>query len=355
MWGLRPLRTVEVGNACLENLVKALEERGVVVDRPTPLQWNQAIGTPDFRNDSMMTCMPPRDILLTMGNEIMASANSFRCRYFEYLAYWPLMKQYFDEDPDFLWTQAPRPRLTDKSYKHNYYDEKISLEERLVRTANKDFVTTEVEPMWDAADVMRMGKDLFIQHGLTTNRTAMDWFQRYYPEHRVHAVNFPGDPYPIHIDATFVPLRPGLIINNPQRKLPEEQRAIFEANDWQIVDAAQPAHSEPPEFCYSSVWLSMNCLVLDPLCHLYKFGTDNCTVNMLDPKTVIVEASEVYQQEEMDKLGMNVIPVDLRGAYAFGGGLHCSTADVYREGECLDYFPNRVADPTLVRPEMWND
>ena len=336
MWGLRPLRTVERGNECLENLVKAVEERGVVVDRPTPLQWNQAIGTPDFRNDSMMTCMPPRDILLTVGNEIMASANSFRCRYFEYLAYWPLMKQYFDEDPEFLWTQAPRPRLTDASYKHNYYDEKITLEERLVRTANKDFVTTEVEPMWDAADLMRMGKDIFIQHGLTTNRTAMEWFQRYYPEYRIHAMNFPGDPYPIHIDATFVPLRPGLIINNPQRKLPEEQRAIFEANDWQIVDAAQPAHSEPPEFCYSSVWLSMNCLVLDP-------------------KTVIVEASEVYQQEEMDKLGMNVIPVDLRGAYAFGGGLHCSTADVYREGECLDYFPNRVADPTLVRPEMWND
>ena len=21
----------------------------------------------------------------------------------------------------------------------------------------------------------------------------------------------------------------------------------------------------------------------------------------------------------------------------------------------IDYFPNRVADPTLVRPEMWND
>ena len=194
---------------------------------------------------------------------------------------------------------------------------------------------TEVKPYdRDAADVMRMGKDLFIQHGLTTNRTAMDWFQRYYPEHRVHAVNFPGDPYPIHIDATFVPLRPGLIINNPHRPLPEPQRAIFEANDWQIVEAADPAHTEPPALCYSSVWLSMNCLVLDP-------------------KTVIVEASEVYQQEEMDKLGMNVIPVDLRGAYAFGGGLHCSTADVYREGECLDYFPNRVEDPTLVRPEMW--
>ena len=29
---------------------------------------------------------------------------------------------------------------------------------------------------------------------------------------------------------------------------------------------------------------------------------------------------------------MEVIPIDFRDAYAFGGGLHCSTADVYREG-----------------------
>ena len=193
MWGLRPLRTVEAGNAALDRLRKAMEDRGVVVDRPTPLQWNQAIGTPDFRNDSMMCCMPPRDILLTMGNQIMASANSFRCRYFEYLAYWPLMEQYFEEDPEFVWTQAPRPRLTDRSYKHNYFDESISLEERLERTANKDFVTTEVEPMWDAADWMRMGKDCFVQHGLTTNRASMDWMQRYFPDIRFHAMNFPGD------------------------------------------------------------------------------------------------------------------------------------------------------------------
>ena len=38
---------------------------------------------------------------------------------------------------------------------------------------------------------------------------------------------------------------------------------------------------------------------------------------------------------------MEVILVDLRDAYAFGGGLHCSTADVYREGSLKDYFPNQ--------------
>ena len=42
-----------------------------------------------------------------------------------------------------------------------------------------------------------------------------------------------------------------------------------------------------------------------------------------------------------DKLGMEVIPVDLRDAYAFGGGLHCCTADVYRESEFKDYFPKQ--------------
>ena len=94
------------------------------------------------------------------------------------------------------------------------------------------------------------------------------------------------------------------------------------SDDWKIIDAAQPAHNSPPPLCYSSVWLSMNVLVLDP-------------------KTVCVEKSEVYQAEQLDKLGMEVLPIDFREAYGFGGSLHCATTDVYREGECEDYFPNQ--------------
>ena len=241
----------------------------------------------------------------------------------------PLMQRYFDEDPEFRWEQAPRPRLTDASYQAGYFDE-ITIEERLERTAALDFVTTEHEPLFDAADILRIGKDLFCQHGLTTNRRGMEWLQRHFPDHRIHAVNFPGDPYPIHIDATFVPLRPGLVINNPKRRLPDAQRAIFEANDWQILDAAPPAHNQPPPLCYSSVWLSMNVLALDS-------------------KTVVVEASEVYQQEQLDELGFEVIPVPFRGAYPFGGGLHCATGDVLRRGDCEDYFPKQVPG-TRLRP-----
>ena len=323
MWGPRPLETVERANYQLDTLAGLLESRGVRVDRPEPLQWNQAVMTPDFSTGSSFGCMPPRDVLLTVGKEILSAPMSFRCRFWEYLAYHSLMQKYFDEDPEFRWEQAPRPRLSDAAYKAGYFDE-ITIEERLERTAELNFVTTEHEPLFDAADVLRMGKDLFCQHGLTTNRRGMQWLQRHYPAHRVHAVNFPGDPYPIHIDATFVPLRPGLVMNNPNRKLPEEQRKIFEINDWEIVDAAQPAHEAPPPLCYSSVWLSMNVLILDH-------------------STVIVEASEVNQIEQLDGLGFNVLPVEFRDAYPFGGGLHCATGDVLREGNCEDYFPKQIS------------
>ena len=322
MWGPRPLETVERANYQLDTLAGLLESRGVRVDRPEPLQWNQAVMTPDFSTGSSFGCMPPRDVLLTVGKEILSAPMSFRCRFWEYLAYHSLMQKYFDEDPEFRWEQAPRPRLSDAAYKAGYFDE-ITIEERLERTAELNFVTTEHEPLFDAADVLRIGKDLFCQHGLTTNRRGMQWLQRHYPAHRVHAVNFPGDPYPIHIDATFVPLRPGLVMNNPNRKLPEEQRKIFEANDWEIVDAAQPAHEAPPPLCYSSVWLSMNVLILDH-------------------STVIAEASEVNQIEQLDGLGFNVLPVEFRDAYPFGGGLHCATGDVFREGNCEDYFPKQI-------------
>ena len=63
-------------------------------------------------------------------------------------------------------------------------------------------------------------------------------------------------------------------------------------------------------------------------------------VLVLDPKTVCVEKSETYQAEQLDKLGMEVVPVELRDAYAFGGGLHCCTADVYRGVSLKTTFQN---------------
>ena len=40
--------------------------------------------------------------------------------------------------------------------------------------AVKDFVTTEIEPLFDAAECLRMGKDLFVQHGMTANLNGIE-------------------------------------------------------------------------------------------------------------------------------------------------------------------------------------
>jgi len=322
-WGARSEESVAKANEQLDGFAGILESRGVRVDRPTPLDFAQPVVTPDFEAGSMMGCMAARDVLVTVGREILEATMSYRCRWFEYLAYRPLLEQYLREDPEMRWEAAPKPRLTDRSYKAGYLSDSTSLEARLRRVEAKDFVTTEVEPLFDAAELARMGKDIVIQHGFGANLAGIDWLRRHFSELRIHAMNFPGDPHPMHIDCTLVPLRPGLVLSNPTRPILREQRLLFEKNDWQIVEAAKPAHRTSPPLCYSSVWLSMNVLVLDT-------------------GTICVEASEIHQMEQLDRLGFEVVPVPFRDAYPFGGGLHCATTDVYREGRLEDYFPNQA-------------
>ncbi|MQX37050.1 serine/threonine protein kinase [Roseospira navarrensis] len=319
-WGRRPQDSIDRANALLDDFAALLRRRGIVVDRPEPIDFDAGIQTPDFQARTQFGCMAPRDVLLTVGPEIVEATMSFRCRWFEYLAYRPLLTRYFEADPAFRHTAAPKPRLTDRSFRPGYLDDAIGVQTRLDWTARKVFVTTEEEILFDAADVIRLGRDLIVQHGFTTNRKGIAWLRRHFPDHRVHAAHFPGDPYPAHIDCTLVPLCPGLILSNPTRPLPEHLRSLFRTNDWQVVEAAPPAHAEPPPLCYSSVWLSMNVL-------------------MLDARTVCVEKTEVHQAEQLDRLGFEVVPVALRDAYPFGGGLHCCTADVYRAGDRTDYLP----------------
>src|SRR4030042_3207891 len=169
----------------------------------------------------------------------------------------------------------------------------------------------------------RYGKDLFVYRSTTTNYAGIEWLRRHFPNHRIHVVRFYED-QPMHIDATFVALRPGLALSNRVRvPLVKEQLELFKKNDWQIVECAPPAHSKKARLSFCSVWLSMN-------------------VQVLDPQTICVDADETAQMEQFDKLGLEVIPVPFHDVAAFGGGLHCATADVYRGGTLQDYFPKQI-------------
>ncbi len=117
---------------------------------------------------------------------------SFRSRHFEYLGYRSLIARYMQEDAGMRHEAAPRPRLADSSFRTGYLDDSISIERRRKWVAEREFVTTEDEPLFDAADIVRCGKHLIVQHGFTTNRKGIDWLRRHFPSHRVHALNFPG-------------------------------------------------------------------------------------------------------------------------------------------------------------------
>ena len=311
----------------LDNFAKILESRGIRVDRPTPLDFNQKVSTPDWEQDSMFGCMPPRDLLLTVGNQMVEATMSFRSRWHEYLCYRPLLEQYFKEDPNFHYLSAPKPRLDEGTYKKDWYAKwnALSEEEKWAQAEVGDcWIPTNKEPLFDAADVVRFGKDLFVQNSMVTNIAGIDWLRRQYPDHRVHEVRY-KELKPWHMDSTLIPLRPGLVMINPIRTpLVEAQHELFEKNGWEVLLAPKSVLKKKRPMTFCSIWLNMNLLVLDP-------------------KTVCVEASETPVMELLDKHGFEVIPVPFYEVSPFGGGLHCSTADVYREGTLEDYFPKQVA------------
>lgn len=325
-FGPLPDEMAQAADEQLDGFARMLAGRGVRVDRPEPFDFSQAVSTPDWRQGSMFGCMAPRDVLITIGNEILEVPMCYRSRWYEYLCYRPLIERYFGQDPAMRWEAAPKPRLSAASYKEGFWDAfgGLTQEARMARVRERDLLLTEREPLFDAADMVRFGKDIFIQPSLVTNMTGIRWLRRHFPDHRIHEVTFDNDDYPQHIDATWVPLRPGLVLHCGDRAAEPDLLEYCRINDWEVIQAAPPSRTREtvPRFSFCSQWLAMNVL-------------------SLDAGTVCVEASETALMAQLDRRGLNVIPVPFWDVAPFGGGLHCATLDVHREGLMEDSFPKR--------------
>ena len=345
-WGPFPQEMVDAANEQMNYFVKQLETHGVKVDRVTvhPHMFNKPVSTPDWTQLNTYGINNPRDVFLCHGKYILETAPCQRSRHYEYLNLRPLFEAYFREDPEMVFISAPKPRLTDESYVKNYYHYVYNVwsdEEKRLRAEKCQWQLTEEEPLFDAADIGRYGKDLFIQHSSVTNKAGIDWVRRIFAEFgiRVHYVSFNtmassnrlGSHHPRHIDGTLVALRPGLAMYCPEEapRTPE-MLELFKKNDWELVPAAEPVliHNDK---------LSLSIMP--------RGGTSWISINTfsIDPKTVCVQAGETAYCEQLDRLGFNVIPVPYEKVNPFGGGLHCTTLDIHREGKLEDYFPKQIA------------
>jgi len=296
----------------IEEFCRVLEQEGVKVRRPDLIDHKMEYETPDFKSTGMYAAMP-RDILITIGNEIIEAPMAWRSRFFEYRAYRSLMKEYFSKGAK--WTTSPKPTMSDELYDMDYPMK--SVQDRFSLEESNRFVTTEFEPCFDAADFMRAGTDIFVQRSQVTNLMGIEWMRRHLGDkYKVHVISF-KDANPMHIDATFNFIGPGLVVANPDR--PCYQLETFKERGWKIVQAPYPVIPDSHPLWMSSKWLSMNTL-------------------MLDEKRVVIAATETPTHKMFESLGIKCIKVDIRHANSLGGGFHCWTCDVRRKGELQSYF-----------------
>ncbi len=297
----------------LDNLAKILGTLGITVQRPDQIDYTQTAKTPDFQISYGNCNACPRDVFLIVGNEIIEVPMAQRARFFEYRAYRSLIKDYFRSGA--RWTSAPKPMLSDELYIADY-----SIEEKAFNPDTHPSLT-ELEPCFDAASFVRFGRDIFFQLDLVTNSFGAQWLQRHLgPEYRLHQVQ-PKDNCPQHIDATLVPLRSGLVLLNPDRPFIDNTLELFKNNKWEIVYAPHPVGNKAYHSPEVSKWISMN---------LFSIGSGR----------VIVEEQEEPLIRLLESLGLEVIPCPFREVYKFGGGFHCCTLDIRREGKLESYFPS---------------
>lgn len=321
-----PEDLVETASKELNEFCKILEAEGVTVRRPDIIDFSNSYKTPDFEASGLYAAMP-RDILIVIGNEIIEAPMAWRSRFFEYRAYRSLMKEYLKRGAK--WTTAPKPLMSDELYDFEFAAKSPEEQEALVKIGQ--YVTTEFEPCFDAADIVRCGRDLFVQRSHVTNEIGITWLKQHLGDQfRVHTLKF-KDFNPMHIDASFVPLKPGLAVVNPER--PCYQSEIFKKAGWDLVEAAPPTTPDSWELPIASKWISMNLL-------------------SLDTERIVVEKQEEPMQKLLKDLGFKVIPVDFRHFYTFGGSFHCATCDVRRDGKLEEYGFSEPCDENSLNRHL---
>ena len=160
----------------------------------------------------------------------------------------------------------------------------------------------------DAANVLRVSENqwLFLESA-SGNRAAYEWLCDQVPEVEIELCNFYAG---VHIDSTIVALNADTFVVNGSRvnstTLPRmlQDKLILYVNEVMPQDFYQ--------YPYASKWIALNML-------------------SINPHTVIVDSAQTDLIRTLEsRLGMTVIPHQLRHSRTLGGGFHCTTLDLIR-------------------------
>jgi N-dimethylarginine dimethylaminohydrolase len=321
----------------LEGLCRIFGQAEVSVIRPSWTEQSTRFQSPNWQAAGF-DIYNVRDLHIVFGDTLIVSAPSSRFRLFENYAFHDIFYQHFFEE-GFRWISAPIPRLRGK-YLHEVDRESSPLEvleDSLHQKLSSGLKETyhflhENEVIFDAANIIRVGRDILFLVSSTGNRKAARWLTEVLgSDYRVHVTNSYRSS---HLDSTILPLRPGLVLLNGARVNEETCPEFFTGwdklffTDVAPVPEAEvdfhrsvrvPVHSELRELgvasqvgYISSPWAGLN-------------------VMSIDPNTVLVHDQQTQLIRRLEAKGLTVAPVRMRHTYTMLGGLHCTTLDVVRE------------------------
>lgn len=281
----------------LEAFADVLRQAGVHVRRPDVFDHRLSHGTPDWQTDGQYNYCP-RDLFVVAGDTIIEAPMTLRARQCETISFKPILRDYALSGA--RWLAAPRPRLLEDAY--------------LLEPAGA-IAISEVDPVFDAANILRIGRDILYLVSDTGNRFGARWLQAVLgPDYRVHPVEglYSGS----HVDTTFALVRPGLVVANALRVKPENLPDLF--GKWDVIYLDEVTDIGFTNIPYASEWIGMNFM-------------------MLNPETAIVERNQESLIRKLEARRVMVIPLSLTHARTLGGGFHCVTLDVRRRGVLEDY------------------
>lgn len=297
-----PEQVIEETEEDLESFVKVLQDAGAVVRRPATWPHDAPFSTNAWTAQGYYNYCP-RDVLLVCGDHIIETPNVIRSRSQETFSYRELLMEYFSSGAK--WYSAPQPMLLDTLFDVD-----------ATRPVPKDD-----EPAFDAANVLRFGRDLLYLVSGTGNELGGAWLQSILGEEfRVHYLR--DVYYGSHIDSTFAALRPGLILCNPAR-ITDETLPDF-LKEWEVIYSPPMQNNDRYDADYlnrsiGSKWIDMN-------------------VFSLSPDVVVVDRDQTDLIRMLESHGLDVVALKLRHSKLLGGGFHCVTLDTRRAGRMESYF-----------------
>ena len=292
-----------------QRIISILESFNVEVIRPEInsdnhfSQYMQYL--PDGRRFYQKPPMQPRDDFLVVGN-----------RLFMQRPFGPEYKDFYTT----FWNSIDGEKYSSADYE-------------ILRTEHNVFVPPSIT---------RIGKDLYFD-----GHDPLNQLGKFFPNYRCHNITTGG-----HHDGVFCPVRPGLIVS--LYDVPTYQQSF---PGWEVVYLPYPENDAfgawtDLKFANKGKWYiegeelnnDVTAWVNNWVDHWMGYVQETVfDVNMLviDEHNVIVNNFNPIVFETFDRHGITAHTCNFRHKVFWDCGPHCLSLDLWRDGDCKDYFQNR--------------